>query len=59
MRDKRSLLNFAILIIVATATTIFVLGEARKAVAEINALSNMPVYLGVRRLTNYPSDYAN
>jgi len=50
MRDRRSLLNFAALIIVATGTTVFVLSEARKAVEEINRLSQMPVYLAPRQL---------
>lgn len=48
MRDQRSLLNFAVLIIVATGTAVFVLGEAKKAVAEIDVLGNTPVYLGAR-----------
>ena len=50
MRDPRSLLNFAVLIIVATGTAVFVLSEARKAVEEINRLSQMPVYLAPRQL---------
>lgn len=47
MRDRRSLLNFAILIIVAAATTVFLLNQAQKAIAEIEALQNSPAYLGV------------
>lgn len=50
MKDKRSFLNFGILIIAAVAATIFILGEAEKAVAEINALSDMPVYIGLRQM---------
>lgn len=49
MRDKRLLLNFGILIIAAVAATIFILSKAKKAVAEINALSNVPVYFGLRQ----------
>ena len=44
MRDKRSLLHFAVLIIVAGGITVFVLGEARKAIAEIDALSEYPAW---------------
>lgn len=50
MRGKRSLLNFGILIIAAVAATIFILGEAEKAVDEISALSDMPVYVGLRQM---------
>ena len=46
MRDQRSLLNFAVLIIVATATTLFILEKAEGAIAEIRELQSTPVYLG-------------
>lgn len=35
MREKRSLLNFAMLIIVAVGTTMFLLQRASEAIAEI------------------------
>ena len=38
MREKRSLFNFAILIIVAVGTAIFLLWKAREAIAEIEQL---------------------
>lgn len=46
MRDRRSLLNFGVLTLVAIATTVFVLKKANDAIAEISALSSMPAYLG-------------
>lgn len=55
MRDRRSLLNFAVLIIVAIATTVFVLKEAKKAVVEIENLSRSPVYLARRELLADPA----
>lgn len=49
MREQRSLLNFAILIVVAAATTVFVLNSARKAVAQIDALNDTPIYIARRQ----------
>lgn len=46
IRDRRSLLNFGVLIIVAMATTIFVLNKANEAIAEIDGLNDSAVYLG-------------
>lgn len=46
MREKRSLLYFGILLFVVAATAIFITNEAEKAIAEIEELQNMPVYLG-------------
>lgn len=46
LRDKRSLLNFAVLIVVAAATAVFLLQKANEAIEEINHLSISPVYLG-------------
>lgn len=39
MKDKKSLINFGILIIVAVLATVFVLNETNKAVAEISGLA--------------------
>ena len=50
MRDQRSLLNFAVLIIVAVGTAVFVLNKAHEAIAEINTLNNTPAFLGHREL---------
>lgn len=49
MLERRSLLNFAILIVVAAATTVFVLNSARKAVAQIDALNDTPIYIARRQ----------
>lgn len=46
MRDRRSLLNFAVLIIVAVGTTVFLLHKANEAIIEIERLNAAPVYLG-------------
>lgn len=43
MREQRSLLNFAILIVVSSATAVFILNNARKAIAEIDVLNSRPV----------------
>ena len=45
MRDKRSILNFGFLLIVAVLTTVFVLRKTDQAVAEINALASSPAFL--------------
>lgn len=50
MRANRSLFNFAILVVVATATAIFVHNKAREAMNEIDRISTAPVYLGKRNL---------
>ena len=39
MRDKRSILNFGILIVFALLVTLFVTSKANEAIEEINALS--------------------
>lgn len=44
MRDWRSLLNFAILIVVAAATAGFVVNKASEAIAEIDALNTYPAF---------------
>ncbi len=38
MREKRSLLNFVVLIIVAVGTTVFLVQKANEAIAEIEHL---------------------
>ena len=49
MREQRSLLNFTILIVVSTATAVFMLNQGRKAIAEINALNNTPIHIAQRQ----------
>ena len=39
IKTKRSFVNFSILVLVAVLTTLYVLSEANKAVAEISELS--------------------
>jgi len=46
MRNQRSLLNFAILVVVAAATGGFVVNKASQAVAEIDALGISPAFSG-------------
>lgn len=58
MREKRSLLNFAILFVVAAAVTIFVLRKAGQAVAEIEALNELPAYRAEHESTGPPESSA-
>lgn len=44
IREQRTLLNFAVLIVVAVSTTIFLLEKAKQAVAEINSLTETMIY---------------
>ncbi|MBI4120607.1 MAG: hypothetical protein HY454_04045 [Parcubacteria group bacterium] len=46
MHDRRSLLNFAILVVVAAATAGFVVNKASEAIAEIDALNIYPPFSG-------------
>ena len=50
MRDRRSLLNFAVLIVVASTTAVFVVNKANEAIAEIHTLQSTPAYLGRKAL---------
>ena len=50
MRDKRSMLNFVVLIVVAIGATIFVLKKADQAVAEATAIANAPIYIAEREI---------
>ena len=44
MKDKRSLIHFGILVVIALLVTLFVIGKANEAIAEMDAL-NTPIYL--------------
>ena len=50
MRDKRSLLNFGVLLIVAVGTASFVLNKGLNAIAEVDRMSNTPLYRAERDL---------
>ena len=39
MKDRKSLINFGVFIVVALLATVFLLNEANKAIAEINSLA--------------------
>ena len=45
MRERRSLVNFALLIVVAVGTTIFLLQKAREAIAEIERLQDTSAFV--------------
>ena len=45
MRERRSLVNFVVLIVVAVGITIFLLQKAREAIAEIEHLQDMSVFV--------------
>lgn len=45
---KRSILHFIVLAVVLLSVMSFLLNKAGEAVAEMNNLTDMPVYLGVK-----------
>lgn len=45
---KRSIVHFVVLAVVLFSVMSFVLNKAGEAVAEMNNLTDMPVYLGVK-----------
>ena len=57
MNDRRSLLNFAILIVMAAATAGFVANKASEAVAEIDALNIYPPFSGRQKTAVDTSDW--
>lgn len=48
MREKRSLLDFAVLIIVAVGTTMFLLQRASEAIIEIEHMQDTSVFVARR-----------
>lgn len=48
--DKRSVINFIILLIFSTVTALFLTNKANEAVAEIKKIEEMPIFLGKKNI---------